>query len=67
MDGKEVRAAHIKQLIRGAAMPNVTLQVMPTAKGAHMGEVACVEVAFVNGVIPAGFERRQFRTSTRRG
>ncbi|WP_455362342.1 helix-turn-helix domain-containing protein [Streptomyces sp. SYSU K21746] len=34
--GKEVMAAQVKQLIQTAAMPNVTLQIMPTAKGAHM-------------------------------
>lgn len=34
--GKEVMAAQIKQLIQIAAMPNVTVQIMPTAKGAHM-------------------------------
>lgn len=34
--GKEVMAAQIKQLIQAAALPNVTVQVMPTAKGAHM-------------------------------
>ncbi|MEV5507886.1 helix-turn-helix domain-containing protein [Streptomyces orinoci] len=33
--GKEVMAAQIKHLIHAAALPNVTIQVMPTAKGAH--------------------------------
>ncbi|WP_329143023.1 helix-turn-helix domain-containing protein [Streptomyces sp. NBC_01456] len=34
--GKEVMAAQIEHLIEAAAMPNVTLQIMPTAKGAHI-------------------------------
>jgi transcriptional regulator with XRE-family HTH domain len=33
---KEVMAAQFKQLAQVSAMPNVTLQIMPTAKGAHM-------------------------------
>lgn len=34
--GKEVMAAQIEHLIEAAAMPNVTMQIMPTAKGAHI-------------------------------
>ncbi|KJY41478.1 hypothetical protein VR41_12455 [Streptomyces sp. NRRL B-1568] len=33
--GKEVMAAQIKHLIHAAVLPNVTIQVMPTAKGVH--------------------------------
>lgn len=35
--GKEVMAAQIKHLIKAAARPNVTVQIMPNAKGAHAG------------------------------
>ncbi|MCP9211466.1 DUF5753 domain-containing protein [Streptomyces cucumeris] len=34
--GKEAMAAQINQLIQASALPNVTVQVMPNAKGAHM-------------------------------
>ncbi|MET9295000.1 DUF5753 domain-containing protein [Streptomyces sp. NPDC003077] len=34
--GKEVMAAQIEHLIEAVAMPNVTMQIMPTAKGAHI-------------------------------
>ncbi|WP_162605216.1 DUF5753 domain-containing protein [Streptomyces orinoci] len=33
--GNELMAAQIKYLIHAAALPNVTIQVMPTAKGPH--------------------------------
>jgi hypothetical protein len=34
--GKEVMTTQIEKLIAAAALPNVTLQIMPTAKGAHI-------------------------------
>jgi hypothetical protein len=33
--GKETMAAQLEHLIEATALPNVTIQVMPTAKGAH--------------------------------
>jgi len=33
--GREVMAAQLEHLIEATALPNVTIQVMPTAKGAH--------------------------------